>query len=208
MERNAEAQTAPIRYAVVRAIPMPGHSRRWCGHEPWVIDRGEPAKGLAPTRFGERHGLPWTASETKVAIVANPKPFDPSMGPPREISPATLVMLERDDRMSVRVLNGEGGGDPAEVYRAKAAIAEFEEDLAAAGREIATLSESLHLERNAIAAERESTKAAANEAGARYAVLEQELAAARAQLAAARSAPPEAVTQLPAKPAPAPAPKK
>lgn len=163
-------QPTPARIAVVRAIPHPPHRNRWCGLEKWVEDRKVRANP------DEKHGLPWPATEIKVAIVEEPAPFDPNAngGAPVEISPATLVMLERDERIAVRVLGGEGG-DPADVVRAKAEASKLERELVEARKALSD-----HSERSRVAQEAHSKQAA--EQGAKLAALESELATLRAQL--------------------------
>src|SRR5690242_17901077 len=110
------------RVAVVRAIPMPGHKRRWCGLERWVPDpkarsqqeMEELPQGGFKAKFDTagkpiwaKHALPWPDTDIKVLVVDNPAPFDPlaNGGAPVEISPATFAMLEKDPRISVRMLN-------------------------------------------------------------------------------------------------------
>jgi hypothetical protein len=144
-----------------------------------------PEGGLRPV-FDEhgkpiwaKHGLPWPDHEIKVFVVDQPALFDPEKngGVPQEISPTTLVMLEADPRIAVKVI-GDGGNDVAdELVHAKALIAELEEKLKSAQRDLADT------------AERESAKrvASANlaeEQGKQIAALANELAQARAQLSA------------------------
>jgi hypothetical protein len=171
MDKDKSTQI-PARIAVVRAIPQPGHKRRWCGLELWVEDR---AKRPHPE---EKHGLPWPDTEVKVRVVDKPAPFDPNAngGAPIEISPATLVMLEKDDRIAVRVLDGDGG-DPAETIRAKAANAKLEEEIAELRRQLAEESERAK-------ALQTSSQQQAEELGAKLAASEAELATVRAQLSA------------------------
>lgn len=167
-------QSAGARLAVVRAIPMTGHKRRWCGLERWIEDRS------ARPNPKEKHGLPWPDFDVKVVIVDEPTPFDPNAngGVPVEISPGTLAALEKDHRIAVRVLNGDGG-DPAEVIRVKAKASELEDKLTEARKESAAIAEQLKSLKSV------SEQQVADQA-ARLAVLEQELAAARAQLGAGR----------------------
>jgi hypothetical protein len=161
------------RIAVVRAIPNPGHKRRWCGLEKWVAD-----KKVRPNP-DEKHGLPWPDTEIKVAIVDEPKPFDPSAngGVPVEISPATLTMLEKDERIAVRVLGGAEGGDPAEAVHLKAELAALTAALEKAQRELAD-----HVERSK--ASHAVSQRQIEETAAKLAAVEHELATARAQLSA------------------------
>lgn len=162
------------RTAYVRAIPMTGYSRRWCGSEKWVEDK------VARPNTTEKHGLPWPDAEVRVSIVDEPKPFDPNVngGVPIEISPTTLQMLERDPRMAVRVLSGDGG-DPAEIIHVKASVTKLEGDLAEARREASGLIEQL-----------KSLKAVSDQQitdqASKIALLEHELASARAQLGVRR----------------------
>lgn len=143
--------------AVVRAIPNPGHKRRWCGAERWIADPKrrpqqemitKPEGGFAP-KFDERgrpvwakHALPWPDSEIKVYVVDDPAPFDPEAngGVPVEISPSTLAMLRKDPRINVQVLNAEGE-DPRDGLAAKGALAEAQEKLREAERKIAAYHE-------------------------------------------------------------------
>lgn len=175
--------------AVVRAIPMPGHKRRWCGLERWIPNPEKrpqqemeelPTGGFKP-KFDEKgkpiyakHALPWPDTEIKVFVVDNPAPFDPDAngGAPVEVSPVTLAMLRQDARISVQVLDGEGG-DPAEAIEAKAKAAKLEERLDEAQRHIAALQEQ-------VTAAHES--AAAKVAG-EIAKLRQELAETKSKLA-------------------------
>lgn len=164
-------QTA-ARIAVVRAIPQPGHKRRWCGLEHWVKDiahRPHPE---------EKHGLPWPDTEVKVRVVDEPRPFDPNAngGAPVEISPATFAMLELDDRIAVRMIDGSAG-DSTEVVRAKAHAASLEEQLLELRAQLAEESErnkQLH----------SISQAQTEELGAKLASTESDLATARAQLLA------------------------
>jgi hypothetical protein len=167
------ATNSAVRIAEVRAIPMPGHKRRWCGMEKWVEDRA------ARPNPSELHGLPWPETPVKVRIVDEPPPFDPNAngGVPVAISPKTLTMLERDSRIAVRVLGGGEGGDPAEVVRLKATLAEAEKSHDELRRELASLSERYGILHS-------TAQKQAEETGAKLAAVEQELAAARAQLAA------------------------
>lgn len=123
--------------ASVRAIPQPGHKRRWCGLEKWVEDR---TKRPNPD---QKHGLPWPDTEIKVYVVDDPAPFNPDMngGVPLEISPSTLDALLHDDRIAVRILSGNE--TIADVNEAKAAKAEVESQLLDLAREKADVSEQL-----------------------------------------------------------------
>jgi len=158
--------------AVVRAIPMPGFKRRWCGLERWVENK---AKRPNPE---EKHGLPWPDHEIKVRVVDNPAPFDPDKngGVPVEISPATFAMLERDDRISAKLL-GVGEGDPAENVRVKAQVAKLEEELANARRESSELIERLKLSESA-------SQKMLEAAGAKLASVEAQLEHVRSQMGA------------------------
>jgi hypothetical protein len=158
------------RIAVVRAIPQPGHKHRWCGLERWIEDK------KARPHPEQKHGLPWPASELKVRVVDEPAPYDPNAngGAPVEISPSTFDMLKRDERIAVRMLEGEGG-DPDEVVMLKAQVVELDKKLTEAQRALAGEQErfrTLHL----------TSQRQVEEQGAKLAAIEHELAAARAQL--------------------------
>lgn len=162
-------QTAS-RIASVRAIPQPGHKYRWCGLELWAKDL---EKRPHPE---EKHGLPWPATEVKVFVVDEPKPFDPKAngGVPIEISPATFAMLERDDRIAVRMSDGSAG-DSAEIVRTKVMAANLELQLQEVQAQLAEERErTKHLQ---LAASEQ-----AQELGAKLAATESELHATRAQL--------------------------
>lgn len=181
---NAEKQVA-----VVRAIPMPGHKRRWCGLERWVPDPEKrpqqdmeelPTGGFKP-KFDEKgkpiyakHALPWPDTEIKVFVVDNPAPFDPNAngGVPVEISPSTLSELRRDVRISVQVMDGEGG-DPAETLEIKAKAAKLEDKLTEAQRQISSLQEQVSA----------AHEAAAAKVAGDIAKLRQELAETKSKLA-------------------------
>jgi len=161
-------QTAQI--AMVRAIPEPGHKRRWCGLEKWVEDK------KARPNPEEKHGLPWPDTEIKVVVTAKPAPYDPAAngGAPVEISPETFRMLERDPRIAARML-GVGGDDPADSVRLKAELAKVEQDLVEARKEASDAAEAKLY--------RVTAQQQIEEAGKKIAALENELAQARAQLA-------------------------
>jgi hypothetical protein len=184
-------QNASNRVAVVRAIPAQGHKRRWCGLERWVPDpKRRPQQeleqhgdGTITPKFDEagnpvwaKHALPWPDTDIKVLIVDEPAPFDPEKngGVPVEISPATLVMLEQDPRIAVKVIGGEGG-DPAEVVRAKAQAAEAEKTVEQLKRELAE-------ERERMKRYQLETSKQAQETGAKLTAAESELAALRSQV--------------------------
>lgn len=158
--------------AAVRAIPQPGHKRRWCGLEKWVEDR---ANRPHPE---QKHGLPWPDTEVKVYVVDEPEPFNPDAngGVPVEISPLTLEALLRDERMAVRIISGNE--TIADVNEAKAAKAEVESQLLDLAREKATIAEQLTKAR--ISEETAIKTVAAN--AQKVASLEEENALLRAQL--------------------------
>lgn len=182
-------QTSAASIAVVRAIPMPGHKRRWCGLERWVEDKDKrpqqemeelPQGGFKP-KFDDKgkpiyakHALPWPETEIKVYVVDAPAPFDPNAngGAPVEISPATLADLRQDPRIAVQMLDGEGG-DPAEALEAKGHAAKLEEKLADAQRMIASLQEQVSA----------AHEAAAAKVSVEIAKLRQELAETKGRLA-------------------------
>jgi hypothetical protein len=182
-------QNASERVAVVRAIPVQGHKRRWCGLEQWTPDpKRRPQQemdqhpdGTITPRFANgkpvwaKHALPWPDTEIKVRIVDDPAPFDPEAngGAPVEISPSTLAMLEQDPRIAVKVIGGEGG-DPAEVVRAKAAASEAEKTVEQLKRELAE-------ERERMKRYQAETSKQAQEAGAKLAAAQAELASFHAQ---------------------------
>lgn len=122
----------------VRAMPAPGHKRRWCGLERWA----DSAKRPGPKE--QRHALPWPASPVKVYVKDDPKPFDPDQegGVPTEISPRTLEALQRDPRIAVRTISGFVEVD--EVLGAKAAALEAQQKIVELQREAAAVSERLH----------------------------------------------------------------
>lgn len=167
----------------VRAFPMPGHVRRWCGEAYFVPDPKNrpdqemeelPTGGLKPVfnpdgspRY-KKHALPWPADDVTVYVVDDPPPFDPLVngGRPTHISHKALAQLRQDHRISVSAFNSV---DARTVTEAKLAAVEAEQKLQAAQREIAQL----HEERNAFA------EATAAKAAAKIAKLEAELEAAK-----------------------------
>lgn len=182
--------SAEKRCATVRAIPMPGHKRRWCGLERWVEDKEKrpqqemeelPGGGFKPKYDAAgkpifaKHALPWPDTEIKVFVVDNPAPYDPNAngGAPVEISPSTLAMLRRDARISVQMLDGEGG-DPAETLVIKARAVDLEDKLGRAERQIASLQEQVSA----------AHEAAAAKVAGEIAKLRQELAEAKGKIAA------------------------
>jgi hypothetical protein len=169
------------RIAVIRAIPMPGHHRRWGGMERWVDDTDKSVKGRRPGK----HGLPWPDTEVKVAIVDEPTPFDPNMngGVPTEISPRSLKMLMDDPRISVQMLGDASGGDPAEIVRAKAALSEQEEALQKMRRELAEAHERAKAEHQKYEYVLAGTEKRAIDASAKLTEAEAEIESLRAQLA-------------------------
>jgi hypothetical protein len=184
-----EAATQKPTIVLVRAVPYPPHKRRWCGLERWVVDKEKrpqqemeelPAGGFKP-KFDEKgrpiyakHALPWPAEEIKVEIVDNPAPFDPNAngGYPTQISAATFVMLQQDERIMAR-LAGSGSGDSDESLKAKAQTVVAEEKLQSAQREIASLQEQVGA----------AHEAAAAKVAGEMAKLRQELAELRGKLA-------------------------
>jgi hypothetical protein len=180
MESTQQNQQQKTRIAVVKAWPMPGHVRRWAGEELWVDD---PREDPPLRRPSGKHALPWPATEVKVEIVDTPEPFDPLMngGVAREISPATLHMLEQDPRINVHVL-GEGG-DPAEQVRMAAALAHKEEKIIEAQRQLAEVAENAAADRQRYESILESSAKSVAEHGAKVTELEAEVAALKAQLA-------------------------
>lgn len=180
---------APSRIAVVRAIPMPGHKRRWCGLERWVDDKERrpqqemeelPQGGFKP-KFNDqgkpiyaKHALPWPDTEIKVFVADAPAPFDPNAngGAPVEISPSTLSELRRDPRISVQMMDDEGS-DPAETLEVKAQAAKLEERLTEALRMISSLQEQVSA----------AHEAAAAKVAGEIAKLRQELAETKGKLA-------------------------
>ncbi len=179
--------------AVVRAIPHMPHKRRWCGLERWVPDPANrsqqemeelPTGGFKP-KFDEqgkpiyaKHALPWPDTEVKVYVVDKPAPYDPNAngGAPVEISPASLRMLEQDERIAVRLL-GEGV-DASDVAHAKARIAEVENEVTALARAKSELAERLATETRSRAAAENLAQAATEKTKA----LELELAELRTKL--------------------------
>lgn len=151
--------TPEVRMAKVRALPMPGHKRRWCGAERWVpniekrpeveIEQGadgstRPKLDSAGKPIYVKHALPWPDFEIKVRIVDNPQPFNPDHngGVPVEISPTTFAMLQKDERIMAQII-GADGIDAAAVVQSKAEAAKLEEQLTDARRENAELAEQL-----------------------------------------------------------------
>jgi hypothetical protein len=185
-------QATQERVAVVRAIPMPGHKRRWCGLERWVPDperrpqqelEAQPGGVSFMPKFDEqgkpiyvKHSLPWPDTEVKVLVVDKPQPFDPEAngGVPQEISPATFAMLKADPRISVHMLGGTEG-DSEQAALAKAEAAKLEQELAGARRAISETVERLSAATDRIAEQ----DAQAQRQGEKIAQLEKELEAAR-----------------------------
>lgn len=177
--------------AVVRGIPHPPYKNRWCGLERWVPDPEKrpqqemeelPQGGFKP-KFDEqgqpiwaKHALPWPDDETKVYVVDDPPLFDPKAngGRPTHISPSTLAMLKKDRRISVQVLNGDGG-DPAEAVTTKAALAKSDERIAQLERLVASQQEQIGA----------ASEAAAAKVAGELAKLRQENAELRGKLAEA-----------------------
>lgn len=132
------------RIAVIRAIPMQGHKRRWAGLERWIPDAKNrpqqemeelPQGGFKPVfKDGKpvyaKHALPWPDFEVKVGIVDEPCLFDPEAngGVPLEISPSSVELIRQDQRIAIQVVNGEGGDATADV-EAKARMADLEKEV-------------------------------------------------------------------------------
>ncbi len=148
----------------VRAMPAPGHDRRWCAQRPF------------------------TRETVTVTVKDNPKPhvreIDKATGKPSEtgkilaysyeITPAELEELRADPHIAVSVL-GSGDADPLELNAAKAKIIELEAKLEKARKDHQAEIEELK-------AFRVGSMQQAEEAGKRASHLEQQLAAANVQL--------------------------
>jgi hypothetical protein len=134
------------RTAVIRAIPETGRKYRFAGVGP------------------DGQALPWPDAEVRVKVVADPKPEEVKTwagpggssywvkdskgilrprvegGLPTEVTEKQLADIMADKRITVRVLDGNGG-DAQEVIEAKVKAAGLEERLKAAESELAAAAE-------------------------------------------------------------------
>jgi len=123
-----------VQHAIIRALARPPHKQYWAGRMPWKGGK-RPDGSMRPE--GEINGLPWPdGKEVRVAVVDNPRPFDPGEGVASEISHATLEEIRRDVRVAVQIL-GSDIADSNAVIEAKAALQKIEQDLQEARLELA-----------------------------------------------------------------------
>lgn len=151
------------RFALIRALPETGRKYRFSGRGPdghglpWTdaevkvrIIEAPPLGGSTPEEVSARK----SARETWVAEWTHPKTgtsfwhmneegrLVPRYSEPSHVTVEQLEEIQRDRRISVRVLDGSGG-DRQDEQDAKAQAAELEKRLEAANKELAAAAERL-----------------------------------------------------------------
>lgn len=131
---SEQQEPGRVQHVIIRALARHPHKQYWAGRMPW---KGGPRGDGTVRPEGEINGLPWPDSkEVRVAVVDNPRPFDPADGVATEISHATLEEIRRDVRVAVQIL-GSDVADSQAVIEAKASLQKIEQDLQEARLDLA-----------------------------------------------------------------------